>query len=57
MCAQRRYRKKKDQDRISGNVAKWAGGKVGWWEGEAANGGKNTAKWNDRHTMPGQQTK
>ena len=22
----------------------------------AGNGGKNTAKWNDRHTMPGEWT-
>ena len=28
MCAQRRYRKKKTQDTISGNGAKWAGEKV-----------------------------
>ena len=28
MCAQRRYRKKKTQDTISGNGQRWAGGKA-----------------------------
>lgn len=35
MCAHRRFREKKTQDRISGNVAKWAGGQVGKTTGMA----------------------
>ena len=42
MCAHKRYRKKRPQDRISGNAAKWAGG---MWSGKEALGVGRGGLW------------